>query len=177
MTHARALRRTGPDHGRTTLRRLATAGSTAAIVATCILGAANSASASSTSAGGASTADLRASVIELTNTARAVKGCDPLKDKAQLTRAAQAHAADMAATRYFSHTSKNGRSWDDRILAAGWKSPGGENIAFGFDDATRVVKAWMDSPGHRRNILDCTFTSIGVGYSATGGYWVQDFGY
>jgi uncharacterized protein YkwD len=48
---------------------------------------------------------------------------------------------------------------------------------YGFDTASSVVKGWMNSPGHKRNILDCKFNKIGIGFSADGKYWVQDFGY
>lgn len=66
---------------------------------------------------------------------------------------------------------------DRRIRDAGYRRPGGENIAFGQPDAAEVMADWMHSPGHRRNILDCRLRRIGVGHSATGDYWVQDFGY
>lgn len=51
----------------------------------------------------------------------------------------------------------------------------GENIAYGQRDAAAVMSAWMNSPGHRANILNCGFTKIGIGYSASGNYWTQDF--
>ena len=116
-------------------------------------------------------------VIDLSNVPRLLKGCPALKPSERLKKAAQGHADDMSAKRYFSHTSRDGRTFDQRIKAAGWKKPGGENIARGFSATTAVVTAWMDSPGHRRNILDCKFRYIGVGYAAKGNYWVQNFGY
>jgi uncharacterized protein YkwD len=122
-------------------------------------------------------AGLRAAVVELTNAARAVKGCKPLKRSARLGKAAQGHADDMAARAYFSHTSADGTAWNARIRLAGWKKPGGENIAYGYEDAAGVVEGWLNSPGHRRNMLNCSFAYIGVGVSAGGEYWVQDFGY
>lgn len=124
-----------------------------------------------------SAAQLRASVVQLTNQARAAKGCKALKKSGKLTRTAQGHADDMSAQRYFSHTSKNGRTWDRRIREEGFEKPGGQNIARGFSSARGVHRAWMDSPGHRRNILNCDLRYIGVGYEADGLYWVQDFGY
>jgi uncharacterized protein YkwD len=119
----------------------------------------------------------RAAVVTLTNAQRALFGCAPLTLKKRLTIAAQGHADDMAANGYFDHTSADGTSWSDRIRRTGWKKPGGENIAVGFGSAATVLTAWMNSPAHRHNILNCKFRSIGVGISSTGSYWVQDFGY
>lgn len=115
-------------------------------------------------------------VVSLTNAARAKAGCGPLRRDDRLDNAALGHSLDMSTKVYFSHDSKDGRTFSDRILAAGYTSPGGENIARGQTTAAEVVQAWMDSPGHRRNILDCTFTTIGVGYAQHGDYWTQDFG-
>jgi uncharacterized protein YkwD len=83
----------------------------------------------------------------------------------------------MSATDYFSHSSADGTTWYARIKSFGVKYPGGENIAEGFYSAAAVMAAWLASPGHRANILDCRFRSIGVGQASAGGYWVQDFGY
>jgi uncharacterized protein YkwD len=117
-------------------------------------------------------------VVRLTNVERAKAGCGPLKHDARLRAAAYAHSADMSAKNYFDHTSKDGRSFADRITAAGytWRAAA-ENIAKGYGTAQAVVQGWMNSPGHRQNILNCTYTDIGVGYVAAGGpYWTQDFG-
>lgn len=122
-------------------------------------------------------ADDRAAIVHQTNHLRARKGCQALVVAPALVRSAQGHADDMSRKDYFSHTSKDGRRWDQRIVAAGYPKPGGENIAVGFSSASEVMAAWMDSSGHRRNILDCAFRRIGVGYQGAGGYWVQDFGY
>jgi uncharacterized protein YkwD len=113
-------------------------------------------------------------VISATNVARRAAGCKALVSDARLTAAAQQHAEDMASEGYFSHTAEDGRTFDARIRDSGYRSPGGENIARGQRSAAEVVGDWMDSAGHRRNILDCTFKTIGVGIS--GSYWVQDFG-
>lgn len=78
---------------------------------------------------------------------------------------------------YFSHVSQDGRKFDTRIRNAGYPSPGGENIAKGHTSPTAVMTAWMNSTGHRANILNCTFTTIGVGFDARGNYWVQNFGH
>ena len=125
----------------------------------------------------ASRAEFRSAVVKLTNEIRADKGCKPLRTSERLTKAAQRHANDMAAKNYFSHTSRNGTQWYQRIRAAGYPDAAGENIAYGFSTARGVVKGWMNSPGHRRNILDCSFKAIGVGYNGDGKYFVQDFGY
>jgi uncharacterized protein YkwD len=83
----------------------------------------------------------------------------------------------MANQNYFSHTSKDGRTFDQRIKAAGYPRPGGENIAKGQRTAESVMKAWMDSPGHRRNIENCDFKAIGVGLDTRGFVWTQNFGF
>ena len=92
---------------------------------------------------------------------------------------AAGHAQDMATNNYFSHTSKDGRSFVDRIKAQGYPVPRSENIAAGQPTVTTVMDAWMASSGHRANILDCSAVAMGAA-SATGGsygiYWVQDFG-
>jgi uncharacterized protein YkwD len=125
----------------------------------------------------ASTSAFQTAIKTLTNTARLAHGCKPLKVSSKLNKAAQKHAKDMSKYDYFSHTSRNGTTWSKRIKKTGYKYPGGENIAVGFPTAVSVVQAWLNSPGHRRNILDCNFKRIGVGFAAHGDYWVQDFGY
>jgi len=116
-------------------------------------------------------------VVALANDARAAAGCGPLRVDARITAAAQAHSDDMAANGYFSHDSLDGRSFVDRLRAAGYPSPGGENIAQGQRTAQSVHQAWMNSSGHRANILNCGFTTIGVGLNQTAWTWTQDFGY
>jgi uncharacterized protein YkwD len=175
MKHAHAHAGTAdikPAGGRT-WTRLGGVVATSALAAAALLSAAAPAEA----AGSPSQAELRASVVKLTNKARVAKGCKPLKRSPKLHKAAQRHAEDMAAKDYFSHTSLDGRQWFERIRAVGYKNPAGENIAYGFDTASSVVKGWMNSPGHKRNILDCKFKTIGIGFTADGDYWVQDFGY
>ena len=119
-------------------------------------------------------------VVQLVNAQRAKVGCRALVSDARLARAAQAHSVDMAKRRYFSHTSLDGRTFVQRIRAQGYTgSRLGENIAAGYRTPSTVMAAWMKSPGHKANILNCSFRAIGVGY-ATGGpygtYWTQDFG-
>ena len=134
-------------------------------------------SAASSSAGKASKAED--AVIELTNEARATAGCAPLRFDTRLRTAAMGHSTDMGLNDYFSHTSQDGDTFADRIEAAGYPHPGAENIARGYQTAAEVMDGWMNSPGHRANILNCGLRTIGVGsYDAPGGpWWTQDFGW
>lgn len=118
-------------------------------------------------------------VITLTNKARAAAGCAALRPDARLRTAARAHSTDMGVHDYFSHTSPNGDTFADRIEAAGYPHPGAENIARGFQTAAAVMDGWMNSSGHRANILNCGLRAIGVGvYFGPGGpWWTQDFGW
>jgi uncharacterized protein YkwD len=119
------------------------------------------------------------SVIELTNKARATAGCAPLRFDVRLRTAARRHSTDMGLHDYFSHTSQDGDTFADRIEAAGYPHPGAENIARGYQTAAEVMDGWMNSPGHRANILNCGLRTIGVGvYYSPGGPWLtQDFGW
>ena len=123
-----------------------------------------------------------AQVVTLTNAERAKNGCGALTVNPVLTTIAQAHSADMAANDYFSHDSQSGASPFDRMAAAGYQfSTAGENIAAGQGTPAAVMTGWMNSPGHRANILNCAFTEIGVGYATSASsqyptYWTQDFG-
>ncbi len=116
-------------------------------------------------------------VVALVNASRADAGCGALRVDGRIVTAAQAHSDDMAANDYFSHDSLDGRSFADRVRAAGYPSPGGENIAQGQGSAQAVHEAWMNSSGHRANILNCGFTTIGVGVHQGTWTWTQDFGY
>src|SRR5690606_28772451 len=113
----------------------------------------------------------------LTNTERAKAGCDPVQADDRLAKAAQLHSEDMSANDYFSHTGQNGSSFVDRAKAQGHPSPGAENIAQGQSSAESVMDAWMNSPGHRANILNCSLTSLGVGVTTDDWTWTQVFGY
>lgn len=128
-------------------------------------------------------ADFRAEVVALTNAERVKAGCGALTRHSALDSAAQGHAVDMGVHDYFSHTGRDGSSPWDRTGRAGYpsRSGQGENIAAGQADPVVVVRGWMSSTGHRKNLLNCKFKSIGVGYatSSTGPYrhfWVQNFG-
>ncbi|MEZ7128927.1 CAP domain-containing protein [Nonomuraea sp. AD125B] len=118
-------------------------------------------------------------VVRLTNAERAKGGCGPLTHDAKLRRAAFGHSADMAKNDYFEHDSQDGRDMVDRIRATGFTgSAWAENIAMGQRTAAEVVKGWMNSDGHRENIMNCAYTHIGVGAAKNGQgplYWTQDF--
>lgn len=121
-------------------------------------------------------------VVVLTNQERAANSLQAYNQDAKLTISARGHATDMAANDYFSHTGLDGSSMADRITDAGyiWNAVG-ENIAAGQTTSTEVVTAWMNSQGHRDNILSSTYCDIGVGYafetsSTYYHYWVQNFG-
>ncbi|WP_455753813.1 CAP domain-containing protein [Streptomyces decoyicus] len=116
-------------------------------------------------------------VVELVNEERSKAGCSKLTVNAKLTKAAQDHSKDMADHRNMSHTGSDGSSPDDRITRAGyqWNSYG-ENVAYGYSTPEEVMKGWMSSPGHKKNILDCSFKEIGVGHAQPDDYWTQDFG-
>ncbi len=116
-------------------------------------------------------------VVELVNAERAEAGCAAVRVDDRLVESAQAHSDDMAESGYLSHTSRDGRSFDDRIEAAGYPDPAAENIAMGMSTADAVMQAWMSSEGHRRNILNCEIATIGVGVNSDGWYWTQNFGY
>jgi len=115
-------------------------------------------------------AALISEVVALTNQARRENGCDVmLTSSPLLDLAAQRHSEDMARRGYFDHVSPDGAKPGDRISATGYRwSRYGENIAAGHASPAQVVKGWMQSPGHRANLLDCAFREIGVGYSAEG---------
>ncbi|WP_431991907.1 CAP domain-containing protein [Streptomyces albogriseolus] len=121
-----------------------------------------------------------AEVVELTNRERTRAGLRPLSRDPLLTTAAQAHSADMVARGFYAHTAPDGGKPWDRAAAAGSRCRTvGENIACGQRSAAEVVRGWMNSPGHRANILKPEFTHIGVGFAGggrAGTYWTQLFG-
>lgn len=128
-------------------------------------------------AGTAALPDATREVIDLVNQARTRAGCSTLTPDRRLDAAAAGHSRDMAERNYFSHTSPEGETFADRARRAGYPRPGGENIARGQRSAEQVMTAWMGSPGHRANILNCRFTTIGVGLDTRGWYWTQVFGW
>ncbi|MFF4804955.1 CAP domain-containing protein [Streptomyces sp. NPDC001351] len=119
-------------------------------------------------------------VVALTNRERAGAGLPPLATDPLLATAAQAHSADMVARAFYSHTSPEGsRPWDRAAAAGARRRSIGENIACGQRSPAEVVDGWMNSPGHRANILEPDFTHIGIGFAGggpAGTYWTQLFG-
>ena len=123
--------------------------------------------------------DTVAQVVALVNKERADAGCGPLTEDPLLNKAAQGHSEDMAARDFFDHTNPDGADPGQRITAAGYTwSTYGENIAKGQQTPEAVMDSWMNSPGHRANILNCSFKDIGVGiHDGSGGpWWTQNFG-
>ncbi|CAM5716794.1 CAP domain-containing protein [Streptomyces canus] len=119
-------------------------------------------------------------VVGLTNRERARAGLAPLGVDPLLARAAQAYSTDMAVRAFYSHTSPEGtQPWDRAAAAGSTRRSIGENIACGQRSAAEVVEGWMNSPGHRANILKPGFTHIGIGFAGggpAGTYWTQLFG-
>lgn len=129
---------------------------------------------------GAEAADYRASVLSLVNAQRGRHGCGALTDSPALTELAQSYSTEMGIENFFGHIDPAGRTPWDRARALGIRNLGGENIAMGQQTPRAVVEAWMHSTGHRANILDCNYHSLGVGvyYGNYGGpWWTEDFGF
>ncbi|MFF5846191.1 CAP domain-containing protein [Streptomyces massasporeus] len=120
-----------------------------------------------------------AQVLSLVNEERAKVGCSPVAANSALQSLAQNYSEDMAARGFFDHTDPDGSTPWDRAEQAGISNLGGENIARGQADAAAVMDAWMNSPGHRANILNCDFKTLGVGVELGSGgpWWTQNFGY
>jgi uncharacterized protein YkwD len=134
-------------------------------------GAANAATVSNTT--------LEAEVVTLTNTARVQNGCAALRTDSRLATAARAFSQDMATYNYFSHTGRDGSNFVTRVKRTGYPDPAAENIAWGHRTPQAVVTAWLNSAGHRTNMLNCTYKAIGVGvaFKSDGTpYWTQEFG-
>ncbi len=123
--------------------------------------------------------DFENQVIQLTNAERQKRGLAPLKADWQLSRVARYKAMDMRDNHYFSHTSPTYGSPFKMIQDFGLSyTAAGENIAEGQQTPQDVVNAWMNSAGHRANILSAQYTTIGVGYAkggSYGAYWSQMF--
>lgn len=118
-------------------------------------------------------AEFEAEVLRLTNIERANAGLEPLSLSIEYSSTAYDKSKDMADKNYFSHTDNSGYNMANDLNV-------GENIAAGYDCAEDVVEAWMDSPGHKANILHARYTTIGIGYcykdnSTYGHYWTQQF--
>ena len=135
--------------------------------------------------GGGGSDDLADQVVVLVNEQRVDAGCPPLAIDERLVAAAQGHSEDMAANDFFSHTGSDGSQPWDRMDEEGYRwSRAAENIAAGYPTAEQAVAAWMNSPGHRNNILNCDLVDTGVGHvylpDDPGSvnyrhYWTHDF--
>ncbi|WP_299533547.1 CAP domain-containing protein [uncultured Streptomyces sp.] len=128
---------------------------------------------------GSSGTSVQADVLALVNKERATVGCSPLTLSSSLTALAQDFSQDMAERGFFAHTDPDGKTPWDRAASAGVSNLAAENIARGQADAEAVMESWMNSSGHRANILNCDYKTLGVGvYIGDGGpWWTQDFGF
>jgi uncharacterized protein YkwD len=124
-------------------------------------------------------AAAEAEVLRLVNEERARAGCSPVAANSALAGLAGDFSRAMAEQGFFDHTDPSGATPWDRAEQAGITNLGGENIARGQADAASVMEAWMNSPGHRANILNCDFKTLGVGvhHGSGGPWWTQNFGY
>jgi uncharacterized protein YkwD len=124
-------------------------------------------------------AAAEAEVLKLVNEERAKVGCSAVAANSALRELAEDFSEEMAERDFFDHTDPSGATPWDRAEKAGITDLGGENIARGQATAAAVMEAWMNSPGHRANILNCDFKTLGVGvhFGAGGPWWTQDFGY
>ena len=120
--------------------------------------------------------DTAKEVLRLTNIERAKYGLSPLTLDGNLSRVAQEKAEDMKRNHYFSHTSPTYGSPFDMMKSYGISYRyAAENIAMGHQTPQAVVQGWMNSEGHRKNILNANYNKLGVGYVESGKYWVQMF--
>ena len=123
-----------------------------------------------------SVTEFEGEVVRLVNELRESHGLKPLIQDWQLSRVARYKSEDMQKNNYFSHTSPTYGSPFNMMKSFGISyKTAGENIAKGYTSPKAVVDAWMNSPGHRANILNSSYTYIGVGYVASGNYWTQMF--
>ncbi len=118
-------------------------------------------------------------VVVLVNEARRRHGCPRLRGDERLRAAARSHSADMRARGYLAHQAPDGGTPSDRMRTAGYSWPAAENIACGQQRPHEVMHAWMNSPGHRANILNPRARAVGVGLDPGPGgpWWTQNFGY
>lgn len=125
------------------------------------------------------TAELSAyeqAVVTLVNEEREKNGLRPLAADKKLSYIARLKSQDMSDKRYFSHTSPTYGTPFQMMKDFGIKyKSAGENIAMGQRTPSEVVTAWMNSPGHRANILNPNYGKIGVGFVSDGYYWTQEF--
>lgn len=115
-------------------------------------------------------------ILNLVNQERRKQGLNPLELSEKLTSIANTKAQDMANKNYFSHTSPTYGSPFEMLQHFGVHyTAAGENIAQGQKTAREVMNAWLNSSGHRANILNADYTQLGVGYEQSGSHWVQLF--
>ncbi|MFC5829035.1 CAP domain-containing protein [Nonomuraea insulae] len=149
---------------------------------TCTPGSGTPTPTPSTPSGAVGTAEEN-EVVRLTNAERAKGGCGPLKHDPQLNAAAHGHSAEMAKTGRMTHDSQDGSDMVARMRAAGFTGGNAwaENVAEGQRNATEVLLGkygWMNSSGHRANIMNCRYNLVGVGAAKSSNgtiYWTQDF--
>ena len=132
------------------------------------------------------TALVHEAYLKLVNQERTQRGLKSLTLNEQLDQAADQYSKAMAEQDFFDHTGKDGSSPGDRIAKTGYRAnTWGENIAAGYNTPEAVVRGWMNSSGHRANILNPNFTEMGLGYKSLrndtgrvnyGNYWTQVFG-
>jgi uncharacterized protein YkwD len=123
---------------------------------------------------------LMAEVVVRTNQLRALNGCGELAVEDELTIASVRQAHYMAATGDFGHIGWRGSTFETRAESIGYNYVAAENIGWGYRGPAEIMDAWMASPAHRRNILNCDARSFGAGVQrAANGtfYWAQVFGY
>ena len=120
--------------------------------------------------------DYEKEVVELINEIRKEYGLSELKINTELCAVARAKSKDMKDNNYFSHTSPTYGSPFDMMKTFGISyRTAGENIAMGYSTPKAVVNAWMNSEGHRANILNGSYKEIGMGHVSSGNYWTQMF--
>lgn len=120
-------------------------------------------------------------MLDHVNAQRAANGVGPLSLCGTLGVAAQRHSDDQAARATMTHTGSDGSTLGDRAGRAGyvgWTGLG-ENVAYGYGTVDAVMSGWMNSPGHRANLLSAGYTHVGFGRTSSANgtpYWTQDFG-
>jgi uncharacterized protein YkwD len=129
--------------------------------------------------GGSGSSTVAGEVLRLVNEERGKAGCKALSSESHLVAAAQKHTDLQADQNTMSHQLPGEASMGDRVTAAGYQWRGlGENVAAGYTSAASVMDGWMNSPGHKANILNCSFEEIGVGLAKSSSgtqYWTQVF--
>lgn len=118
-------------------------------------------------------------MLTIVNRERAANGCGAVVVNSELAEAARLHSQDQGEHANMSHTGSDGSDFVERARRAGYRNPIGENVAMGYETPAAVMDGWMNSSGHRANILNCDAKAMGVGVATgTDGrlYWTQMFG-